>query len=519
MKRTPLSINNYLLQNYTNSHLIIRQKARLLLIYLSIGLVVLPAHFIYMYLFANVELMQLIGSFPALLMLIISTLFLLRGKYEVAANTGLCTMLLLLSYATLQNIEHAPMNVICMDMYILIFIVVQAALFNRTAWLWGAAVFALALDVIAYHAIGDSMTRVESGYFATGFMSSLISIVMTFVLSLLYKRITQSAIDKSEDENAVNRKQYAQIKELLDSVSATSNKLAQHSDVLTNNANSFLEGSQNQAATIEEISSATEEAISGVEQVFEVINEQHTKLINVLGRVQELSSITTEIGKEIHIVSSSTEEITSIAGRGTGVLDQLSTGMKRISESSRLMENIVTVLTDIADKINLLSLNASIEAARAGVSGRGFAVVASEISRLGSMTQSSMSEIEKHIQATNADISAGLASVEATVITFTTIIKNINSVIGEINGISTKTMTQQEINSVVNSESEKLRSTAENIKDMMGMQRTALNEIIKSITSINEITQTYVDGSRRLHSDAKEVEHLAETLKDVGIGV
>jgi methyl-accepting chemotaxis protein len=254
--------------------------------------------------------------------------------------------------------------------------------------------------------------------------------------------------------------------------------------------------------------------ISGVEQVFEVVHEQHTKLMKVLGKIQELSSITAEIGKEIRIVSSSTEEITSMAGRGTGILDQLSAGMKRISDSSRVMENIVTILTDIADKINLLSLNASIEAARAGVSGRGFAVVASEISRLGAMTQSSMSEIEKHIQATRADISAGLASVESTVDAFTTIIKTINSIIGEINGISTKTMTQQEINGVVNSESENLRSTAESIKDMMEMQQTALNEIIKSITSINEITQTYVEGSRRLQSDAKEVEHLAEVLKE-----
>ena len=66
--------------------------------------------------------------------------------------------------------------------------------------------------------------------------------------------------------------------------------------------------------------------------------------------------------------------------------------------------------------------------------------------------------------------------------------------------------------------SENFKVKSDQIKEMMGMQQIALNEIVKSISSINEITQTYVDGSRNLYSDADMVGQLAEMLKrDVNI--
>ncbi|HDV6578786.1 TPA: hypothetical protein RJS70_001068 [Campylobacter lari] len=58
------------------------------------------------------------------------------------------------------------------------------------------------------------------------------------------------------------------------------------------------------------------------------------------------------------------------------------------------IKNVTTVISDIADQINLLALNAAIEAARAGEHGRGFAVVADEVRNLAERTQKSLGEIE-----------------------------------------------------------------------------------------------------------------------------
>jgi len=518
MKKPFLAFNEHFTNYYSSSSFIVHQKAKLLLVAEFVIAVLLPAHFIYMFFYVNVPLMQLIGSlfcYPLIFFVLFLTI---KGKYDLSANISLSAFSLLMIYATIQNINNAPINVYFMNIYFLIVIIVQAALFNNTIWLIGVTVLFLAFNGFVYVRVIRLATSFDRGVITTGFVSSSFTILGTFILSLLIKKISQATITRMENEYAINIKQYEKIKELLTSVSQTSLKLAEHSDILTTNANSFTESSQNQAATIEEISSASEEVISGVEQVFEVVHDQNKSLVTLLKKMKDLYLITSGIGGQIHKVSLSTEGITALAQRGNDALKKMETEMIRVSESTGDMKNIVSMITDIADKINLLSLNASIEAARAGTTGRGFAVVAEEISRLGNKTQTNMSEITRLIQSTSSDVTAGLDSVDTTVATMSEIINSIRNVIQEINAISVKTKTQQEINLAVNTESENLQVKSDQIKDMMGMQQVTLNEIVKSISSINEITQTYVDGSHKLYSDAEKVGKLAEMLKrDVNV--
>jgi methyl-accepting chemotaxis protein len=72
--------------------------------------------------------------------------------------------------------------------------------------------------------------------------------------------------------------------------------------------------------------------------------------------------------------------------------------MTYMKEVSGKIGGIVSIITDISSQTNLLSLNAAIEAARAGDMGKGFAVVASEVSILSEKTQRSVKEIKKLIQ-------------------------------------------------------------------------------------------------------------------------
>ncbi|WP_446030823.1 methyl-accepting chemotaxis protein [Peribacillus simplex] len=69
--------------------------------------------------------------------------------------------------------------------------------------------------------------------------------------------------------------------------------------------------------------------------------------------------------------------------------------MDQLSNTSKEIERIVTMITSIAEQTNLLALNAAIEAARAGENGKGFAVVAGEIRKLSENTKESVSEVVK----------------------------------------------------------------------------------------------------------------------------
>ena len=100
------------------------------------------------------------------------------------------------------------------------------------------------------------------------------------------------------------------------------------------------------------------------------------------------------------------------------------------------MQNIVGIINDISDKINLLSLNAAIEAARAGDAGRGFAVVADEISKLADQTAHSIKEISDLIQENETEISRGTENVRASVEMISQIISGVNVISEFINSPS-----------------------------------------------------------------------------------
>ncbi|UYO73981.1 methyl-accepting chemotaxis protein [Halomonas qinghailakensis] len=95
-------------------------------------------------------------------------------------------------------------------------------------------------------------------------------------------------------------------------------------------------------------------------------------------------------------------------------MGQLVQRMKAITESAKHMDNTVALIDSIAFQTNILALNASIEAARAGVHGKGFAVVASEVRSLAKCSSDAAKEIHQLINTSNDEIAAGVKFVEAT---------------------------------------------------------------------------------------------------------
>ena len=100
--------------------------------------------------------------------------------------------------------------------------------------------------------------------------------------------------------------------------------------------------------------------------------------------------------------------------RGGSAVTEAVAGMQTISASSKQIGNILTVITEIANQTNLLSLNAAIEAAKAGEQGKGFAVVAEEVRKLAERSALSVKEITTLIQTSGKSIEAGSAMVNTT---------------------------------------------------------------------------------------------------------
>jgi twitching motility protein PilJ len=130
-----------------------------------------------------------------------------------------------------------------------------------------------------------------------------------------------------------------------------------------------------------------------------------------------------EAAREAEVVAREASDIAVQGGEAVentvaGILEirqtvaQTTRKVKRLAESSQEISKIVALVSQIASRTNLLALNASIEAARAGVAGRGFAIVADEVRQLADKSAKSLKEIEQIVMQIQSDTGSVMTAME-----------------------------------------------------------------------------------------------------------
>src|SRR6202007_1727743 len=126
---------------------------------------------------------------------------------------------------------------------------------------------------------------------------------------------------------------------------------------------------------------------------------------SVASATDELSSSVAEIGRQVR-------ESSRIADGAVRQAEQTDMRISKLSRAAQEIGDVVKLITAIAEQTNLLALNATIEAARAGEAGRGFAVVASEVKSLASQTAKATDEISSHISGMQGATQESVAAIK-----------------------------------------------------------------------------------------------------------
>jgi len=114
--------------------------------------------------------------------------------------------------------------------------------------------------------------------------------------------------------------------------------------------------------------------------------------------IAESTQATSDVSSAVNTILNENNSCQTLISNSKSSLNELTESSRAFNNDIEEIKNILNLIKDISTKTNLLSLNASIEAARAGDAGKGFAVVASEVKKLADQTSSSVNDIAKSLE-------------------------------------------------------------------------------------------------------------------------
>lgn len=297
------------------------------------------------------------------------------------------------------------------------------------------------------------------------------------------------------------------IKKLTGEVSVTSSDL----DLITGSVSANI---QSQSASVEEISAAVEELAASMESISNHAKQQKQETTDLSQNIERQSRAIGEVGGRIDQAARLSLDLSSSVEKGESSLKDLKKSMDELVGSSHKMAGITDIITGISEQINLLSLNASIEAARAGDSGRGFAVVASEVSRLAEQTGSSINEIVNLIQINETEISEGSVSTDRTIQVMAEVILGIGKIEAMMRAVAGEMGSQLEINRSVTERSTNVLQSATEVQETTESHRRATDEISSSLQEVNSLIQKISLEFEPISTRAQGLGRMAKDLQE-----
>jgi len=295
----------------------------------------------------------------------------------------------------------------------------------------------------------------------------------------------------------------------------TTDELTKNSDDLARISKKMEEESQLQASSIEETTSANEELLATIESVAHSAEQQADRVSQTSAAMEELTSSTRLVGESSMNVSKTAKNTVTEARNTEGMLRDTTTRINQVAESSKKIVDIVAMINDISDQINLLSLNAAIEAARAGDHGKGFAVVSEEISKLADATAQSTKEIENVIKGIRLDIEKGATLVNKTNDAISEMIQKIDVASSMIEEIALSSDEQIKGSEQVMSDVEEINRMSEQIATATSEQKVTSAEILKALTRINDSIQEIAGSTITVAESAASLKEKSEKLTSI----
>ncbi|MCK9225684.1 MAG: methyl-accepting chemotaxis protein [Candidatus Muirbacterium halophilum] len=268
-----------------------------------------------------------------------------------------------------------------------------------------------------------------------------------------------------------------------------------------------------QAESVSEITAVSQELSVNTKAVSDILNSQVASINQTTAAIEELSASSMEIASNAESVAKLASTAYDEADNNSANMRKNAEAMDLIKKNSEQINQIIKVITDIAEQTNLLALNAAIEAARAGEHGKGFAVVADEVRKLSERTGESSKEITELIIKTVHNIEGAVEISGLAEESTEKLKKDILEVSHVISQISQAVKEETKANHEIVLAMENISNVSEQINNSIKEQEKGTEELSKSMTHINESYTVNQDVADKLKIVSSKLDNNIELLK------
>lgn len=245
------------------------------------------------------------------------------------------------------------------------------------------------------------------------------------------------------------------------------------------------------SVTSDELAIMTREIRKTTDELVRTIEKGDSEIEQSNATIQKMASAVQSITKEIQLTEQKADQAQKQAENGNQAVIQADTSMSKIADSSKEIKGIIGVITEISGQTNLLSLNAAIEAAKAGELGKGFAVVADEVRSLAERSNRAVVEIQKLIEDSATNVDEGNSVIQQTSDTLGSIIEQVREISTQVNQISASMSEQDEA-------IQDIAKVAMNIRAMSETNAAIATELSSSTDHLAQTSETLNQMSGRL---------------------
>lgn len=310
-------------------------------------------------------------------------------------------------------------------------------------------------------------------------------------------RMDEGDFSKELDDNGINRNDEIGI--LLQSFNSGTRRFRHQIAQIKDSSNILLSSISQISTTASQLSSSASETSSSISEVTTTMEEVKQTSEVSKEKAENVSQSADRTSRISHAGKEATKNTMEGVNRIKNEMNYIAESTVKLSEQTQRIGEIINTVNDIADQSNILSVNAAIEASKAGEHGRGFAVVAQEVKSLADQSKEATNQIKTILDDIQKATSAAVMATERGTKTVEEAVELSEQAGDAIDRLS---------KNVSESSEAAMQITASTQQQMSGM-----DQLSQAMESINDATLQNLDSVKQLEEAIKNLESMGQTLR------